>query len=502
MEIPTIEIKNLSKSFTSAKVLDNISYSIGKGTIYGLVGENGAGKSTLIKILSGIYTDYEGEIYLNGKRTLISSPIEARELGISTIYQELSLVPKLSIIENLFLGREKIKRKLFIDKNYMFEKGKELLHSMEISINPKEIIENISLANQQVVEICKALAIDSSVLIMDEPTASLSRAEINDLFSLVRRLKEKNKTIIFVTHKIEEIFELCDYVTVLRDGKIVSNKKIEDTSPSEVIKAMIGHKIIEIEDTADLVKGKKILSIKNYSRKKEFFNINLDLFEGEIVGLAGLVGAGRTELARSIIGLTKPDQGDMEIFGKHQKFFKSPKEGLKKGLVLLPEDRKNEGLFLKLSVGDNISIMILNLISRFSFIFNSKESRIVNSLIDKIKVKTSGKTQLIENLSGGNQQKSIIARLLSTESKIYFFDEATRGVDIGSKFEIYEIIKNTAKSGNAIIYISSEIPELILVCDRIILMKDGRFIKEFKKDEKPTEEAILNILTSRREEIG
>jgi ribose transport system ATP-binding protein len=495
-----IEVKNLSKNFISIKALKNVSYLIQKGFIYGLVGENGAGKSTLIKILSGIYQEHEGEIYIGGEKVNIKSPLHARELGISTIFQELTLIPKLSIVENIFLGRESFKYKTFLDRSIMRRKSKELLDSLELKIDPLILVENLSIAKQQIVEICKALSIDSKVLIMDEPTASLTREEINDLFTLVKKLKERGKSIIFVTHKINEIFEICDYVTVIRDGIVVCTEETKNITHDEVVKQMIGHKVTNIKHIETQKNAEILLSIRNFSRIKEFKNIDLNLHAGEIIGLAGLIGAGRTELVRSIMGFTKPAQGSLEVLGKKLKFFRQSREAINMGLVYLPEDRKNEGIFPKMGVGANISLIVLRLMSKFSFILRKKEKILVDSLIKQINIKTTGEDQLVENLSGGNQQKVIISRLLATNAKIYFFDEATRGVDIGSKFEIYEIMKDIAKKGNGIIFISSEIPELLLVCDNIILMKDGKFIKNFKIDENPTEENIMDILTGKRDE--
>jgi len=491
-----IKMSNLTKTFPGVIALSDVNLSMIEGSIHGLVGENGAGKSTLIKILSGIYTEYEGKIFLQNKNIQINSPSHAQKLGITTIFQELTVVLGMSVMENIFLGREKLKFGGFMDRNYMFRKSKEILNFLESSINPKNIAGNLSIANQQVIEICKALVLDAKLIIMDEPTASLTRIEVYNLFELIKKLRDSGKTIIFVTHKIDEIFEVCDRISVLRDGKIVGNLKKEKTSHGAVVKMMIGHEVVEVSKITKRKMPKKLLEISQLNKEGEYENINLDLYEGEIIGLAGLIGAGRTELSKSIIGLSIPNSGKIKVQGKEHKFFNHPRNALSSGIAYLPEDRKNEAIFPELSVSSNISISILRKCSSLSFIINKKiENKIVNKYIKDLRIKIINKKQLMKNLSGGNQQKAIIGRLLSTNSKIFIFDEATRGVDIGSKFEIYEIIKKITDAGYGIVFISSEIPELLIVCDRIILMRGGKFVKEFKKEDKPSEESIMKILT-------
>lgn len=491
-----VDIVSVSKSFPGVKALDRVSFSISKGKIHGLVGENGAGKSTLIKIIAGVYTEYEGDLYISEKKVKMLSPTDAQDNGIATIFQELTIIPKMSVAENIFLGRELLKSKVFMDRSTIKKKSSEVLNFLlGRSIRPNQIAERLSVANQQLIEICKALVLDSKVIVMDEPTASLTRNEVVQLFSLIRKLKESGKTILYVSHRIEEVFEICDSITVLRDGKNVGTLKKEEASPDKVVKMMVGRSIETVYPTRNTQIGDILLSVKDLSKKDEFKNISFNLNAGEILGFAGLIGAGRTELAKAIIGVSPPDSGSIHIFGKKSRFFSHPRKALSRGLSYLSEDRKKDGLFPLMSVKENISLTVLNKCSNFSFVVNSrKEISLVDSFISKIRIIATSRDQQVENLSGGNQQKVIISRLLSTKSRIFIFDEPTRGIDVGAKFEIYNIMNTLTSDGNGIIFISSELPELMGVSDRIMLMRSGELVKEVKGD-KATAEEIMQVLS-------
>jgi len=476
-------VKNISKAFPGVKALDDVSFCVKNGEVHGLVGENGAGKSTIIKILAGIYTEYEGCIYLLDEKFKCKSPSDALNYGISTIFQELTIINNLSVAENIFLGREISSSKVFLNKNFIYKKSSEVLKFLECDLKPQQKMEGKSIAVQQLVEICKGLVLDAKIIIMDEPTASLTKNEVEHLFTIIRKLKNNGKTIIYVSHKIEEVLEICDSITVLRDGKHIDTIKKEKTNYGQIIKMIVGRSVNNTYPkrglNKDNIKDNIILSVKKLTKKGEFKNISFDLYKGEIIGFAGLIGAGRTELAKAIAGISKPDSGEIFLYGEKIDFFPHTKEAIDKGLSYLPEDRRDESLFPKMDVSKNISISIISKLAYLKTLISSKkEVALVNYFIEKIKIRTSGLNQKIENLSGGNQQKAIISRILATKSKIIIFDEPTRGIDVGSKFEIYNIINDLSKKGIGIIFISSELQELIGMSDRLILIKDGILIED------------------------
>lgn len=487
-------VENISKRFPGVKALDNVSFRITSGEIVGLVGENGAGKSTLIKILAGVYTNYSGTIYVSNKKVNFTSPTDAQDNGIATIFQELTIIPELSVAENIVLGREPLKAKIFLNKSVIYKKSKEALKFLSSSIDPHEKAGNLSIANQQIVEICKALVLDAKVIIMDEPTSSLTKIEVNQLFKVIKKLKKDGKSILYVSHRIEEIFEICDSIKVLRDGKLVNSEKKRSASPNNVVKMMVGRSIKNIYPFIKTHAGKIVLSVKNLIKDGEFKDVSFNIREGEIVGFAGLVGAGRTEVAKAIIGITHPDGGTIQVFGKKLKNFSHPRKALNAGLAYLPENRKEDGIFPMLTIKENISLSSLKLCTKLGIFNQKKESNLVNKYINDIRIKTTGQDQVMETLSGGNQQKVIISRLLATKSKIFIFDESTHGIDIGAKYEIYNIIKALVAENKAIIFISSELPELIGIADRILLMRRGELVKEYNKDEANAEN-IMQVLT-------
>ncbi|MGQ9615539.1 MAG: sugar ABC transporter ATP-binding protein [Spirochaetota bacterium] len=488
-----IKVDHVSKSFPGVKALDDVSFAIEEGEVHGLVGENGAGKSTFIKILSGVYPDYDGTIFIKRIPTRFTSVADAQRNGVATIFQELSIIRELSVMENIYLGREPLKFGGMINWELMRKGSSEVLAFLDVPLDPGEIVGRLSVANQQVVEICKALVLNSRIIIMDEPTSSLTEHEIKQLFSLIRRLKEKGITIIYVSHKIDEIFEICDSITVLRDGKHIGTMKKQSTNPDEIIHMMVGRSIEAMFPPRSISRGELLLSVRGLTRHGEFQDVSFDLHSGEILGFAGLIGAGRTELAKAIFGATQLDSGEIYLYGEKLSSISHPKHALSRGIAYLSEDRKGEGLMLQLSVRENMSLSILKKISAYLFVKKRHERSLVDSFVSRFNIKLTSVDQLVESLSGGNQQKVIISRLLLTEARIFILDEPTRGVDVGAKYEIYKIMNDLTAGGKGIIFISSELPEVIGVSDFILSMREGRLIRTFSRQE-ASEEAVMRVL--------
>ena len=489
-----IEIVDVSKYFPGVRALESVSFEIKTGEVHGLVGENGAGKSTLIKILSGIYPDYEGKILIDGSQINFKSVLNAQENGVATIFQELTVIQELSVSENIFLGREPHKFAGIVDFNFMNEKSREVLDFLGAEISPKDIVEDLSVANQQLVEICKALVLDTKIIIMDEPTSSLTDQEIGHLFSFIEKLKKKGITILYVSHKLDEIFNLCDSITVLRDGRHIDTTLRDKKNPDDIIKMMVGRSMNSMFPERNAKVADVLLDIMGISIENEFENVTFNLRKGEIIGLAGLIGAGRTEVAKAIIGASKIDSGSISIAGGKPLVFDTPGKALSAGIAYLPEDRKGEGLMIDLSVRENIVISILKKLKKLLFIDKIEENKKVDSLVKQLKIKITNTNQIIETLSGGNQQKVIISRLLLTKSEIFIFDEPTRGIDVGAKYEIYKLMNALAEEGRGIIFISSELPEILGVSDRMYCMREGVLVKEFNSEE-ANPEKIMRVLT-------
>jgi ABC-type sugar transport system ATPase subunit len=493
-----ISIERVSKSFPGVKALDEISFSIQDGEVHGLVGENGAGKSTLIKILSGIYPDYEGAVSLGGQPVKFASVQEAQGRGVATIFQELTVIRDLSVAENIFLGREPLRFGSRVDWGRMRTRSAEALAFLDAPLDTRELVGRLSVANQQIVEICKALVLNSKIIIMDEPTSSLTEHEVKQLFALIRRLKDRGITILYVSHKIEEIFEICDRITVFRDGKHIGTKQKKETTPEEVIRMMVGRSLSTMFPPRTPVKGGLLLSVRNLSRTGEFREVSFDLYGGEIIGFAGLIGAGRTELARAIFGATPLDSGEIHLEGEAIKSFRHPQQALSRGVAYLSEDRKGEGLMLQLSIRENMSLPILRKISTNLFIVKNRERSLVESYVSRFKIKLTSIDQLVDSLSGGNQQKVIISKLLLTEAKVFIFDEPTRGIDVGAKYEIYKIMNDLTAEGKGILFISSELPEVLGISDRILCMREGKLEREFSHVEADPEK-VMHVLTGGRQ---
>ena len=489
-----IAIERVSMSFPGVKALDEVSFLIQDGEVHGLVGENGAGKSTLIKILSGIYRDYEGAVLIDGLPRRFASVHEAQAGGVATIFQELTVIRDLSVAENIFLGREPVRRFGILDWKAMWSKSRQALEFLDAPLDPKSSVGRLSVANQQIVEICKALVLDSKVIIMDEPTSSLTEHEVRQLFTVIRRLRQRGITVLYVSHKIEEIFEICDTVTVLRDGRHIATVQKSQTTPEQVVGMMVGRSLNMLFPDRTARRGELLMSVRGAGRKGEFEAVDFDLFAGEILGLAGLIGAGRTELARALFGAVPLDCGTVALRGKSGGGFSHPARALADGVAYLSEDRKGEGLMLQLSIRENMSLTILQRISRFLFVQRLRERELVEAYIQRFKIRMTGIDQLVESLSGGNQQKVVISKLLLTEAQVFIFDEPTRGIDVGAKYEIYKIMNDLTAEGKGIIFISSELPEVLGVSDRILCMREGRLLREFSRAEADPER-VMRVLT-------
>jgi ABC-type sugar transport system ATPase subunit len=489
-----ISVEHVSKSFPGVKALENVTFTIRTGEVHGLVGENGAGKSTLIKILSGIWADYTGSVSLDGVPRRFASVRDAQAHGVATIFQELTVVRELSVAENIFLGREPVRVGGVIDREAMRRGSAEAIAFLDAPLDPRALVGSLSVANQQIVEICKALVLDSKILIMDEPTSSLTGHEVQRLFQVIGKLKQQGITVLYVSHKIDEIFTICDSITVFRDGKRIDTVERQKTTPDQVISMMVGRSLSAMFPPRAAAPGALLLSVSGFTRGKEFRDVSFDLCAGEIVGFAGLIGAGRTELARAIFGATRIDAGEIRMQGLPVRPFAHPRQALSRGVAYLSEDRKGEGLLLQLSIRENMSLPLLKKISRALFVDARKERELVEKYAKSFTIRMTSMDQLIESLSGGNQQKVVISKLLATEARVFIFDEPTRGIDVGAKFEIYKIMNDLTAEGRGIIFISSELPEVLGVSDRILCMREGRLVREFSHAEADPEK-IMRVLT-------
>ncbi len=486
---PYLEIQNVSKSFPGVKALDGVSLQVDAGECHALVGENGAGKSTLMKILAGAMLPDAGALHIGGKCVSIQSPAGARRLGISMIYQELNLLPELSVAENIFLGREPTLRSGLLDRRQMIEESRAWLARLNQRIDPRRLTRDLPLAQQQMVEIAKALALEARVMIFDEPSSILAEKELDDLFRLMAQLKAEGLAMIYISHRLEEIFRVCDRVTVMRDGRTISTRPVPEASHSVLVREMVGREVANIFPARIPPADDVVLELKAVSRRPRLNQVSLVVKRGEIVGLSGLVGAGRTEVARVIFGADPTDEGEIHFAGetlhRHQ-----PDEAIRRGIGLLTEDRKSQGLLLNLTVRENVTLANLARISRAGFVSRKEEREKVQPLVGSLRVKTPSLEQGIVNLSGGNQQKTIVARWLFTECRCLIFDEPTRGIDVGAKAEIYQLIVDLAAGGRSILVISSELPEILGLCHRIYVMRDGRIAGEFTGG-KTTQEELL-----------
>ena len=485
-----LEMKGICKSFPGVKALQNVDLQLKAGEVHALLGENGAGKSTLIKVLGGIYHAEEGEIIIDGQKVNIDGVVAARQAGISIVHQELVLVPYMTVAENIFLGREP-GTKMNVDRKKMVEEAQKLLDTYEMNIDANTLVERLTIAQQQMVEIVKAISFNSKILVLDEPTSSISDKEVGFLFNTMRNLTKAGVGIIYISHKMSELAEICDRVTVMRDGQTVGTKVVKETTTDDLIALMVGRELTNYYTRDYLEPGEVILKCEHISDGKMAKDASFELHKGEIIGFAGLVGAGRSETMKAIFGLAPHATGDVYVKGQKVKI-KSPIDALKYGIALVPENRKEEGLYKVQSVRFNSTIEVLGSFIRHLHVDGKKEEEITQKYIDMMATKTPSQDQIIGNLSGGNQQKVMIGRWLATNPEILILDEPTRGVDVGAKAEIYAIMNELVKQGMSIIMISSELPEIINMSDRIYVMNEGRVTGCLDHDT-VTQESIMTL---------
>lgn len=490
-------MNDIEKSFPGVKALDKCQFNLKAGEVHALVGENGAGKSTLMKVLTGVHQEDSGAIFFKGKKVKINSPRKAQNLGISIIYQELNLMPHLTVAENVYIGREAKKNKLFIDKKKLNQKTKDFLNMLNINLDPQARVKDLTVAKQQMVEIIKALSYQAEVLIMDEPTASLTDSEIEDLFRIVKKLRSEGVGIIYISHRLEELKEISDRITVMRNGNYIDTVATADIEIDKIINMMVGREVYATSNNkSSKNENEIILEVKNLTRKGVFKNINFNLKKGEILGMSGLVGAGRTEVARAIFGADKIDAGEIYVHGKKVNI-DSPSKSVEVGIGYLSEDRKRYGLALGRDVATNIVLANLKeYMNKFGFIKENKIKKVAQNKVEQLAIKTPNLKQDVKNLSGGNQQKVVIGKWLDRDSEILIFDEPTRGIDVGAKNEIYKLLNSLVEEGKSVIMISSELPEILRMSHRILVMCEGEVTGQLNIEE-ASKEKIMKFATMR-----
>ena len=476
-----LEMRGIRKSFYGNEVLHSVDLTLEAGTVLALMGENGAGKSTMMNILVGIHKRDGGTIRIDGQEVNIESPHDAQKLGIAMIHQELSSVVEMSVAENIYLGREPVKNG-FIDYRKMYKDTEELLKNLNINLNPKTKMGKLRVADQQLVEIAKAVSQNARILIMDEPTSSITDREVENLYGIIRDLKMRKTGIIYISHKMEEVYTITDQITVLRDGASIATWNTKEATNDMVVKAMVGRELTEQYPKRKVEIGDTILELKDFTQEGAFENISFKLRRGEILGLVGLVGAGRTETMQALFGITKPDSGEVYLKGKKVEF-KKPVDAIKNGLAYVTEDRKGEGLVLPMSIAHNITLPSMKELSRKIFIKQKEEKDRVGKEIADLKVKTTSPNLAVKNLSGGNQQKVVLAKWMLKNPDVIIFDEPTRGIDVGAKAEIYKLMNEFVAEGKAIIMISSELPEAMGMSDRILVLSNHKMSGELSKNE-------------------
>lgn len=479
---PLVAMKGIVKEFPGVRALVGVDLEILPGEVHALVGENGAGKSTIIKILMGVYTKTEGEIFLNGEKKDIKSPIHAQSLGLGAVYQDVNLAQHLSVAENFFMGQLPKTKFGTVDFGEMNKETKDTLESIDVHVDPKAIIRTLSVAQQEMVAIGKIMHQNAKVVIFDEPTALLTNDETKQLFQIIAKLKSKGVGILYISHRMEEIFSICDRATVFKDGTLVDTVSISETTEEQLISMMVGRNVEDMYRIEHGTPKDTILKVENISRANAFQDINFEVKKGEIFGMFGLVGSGRTEIVRSIFGADVKDKGSVTFQGKKADYVK-PSEGIRAGIALLPENRREQGLALGLSIVDNTNIVAIDKISKYGVIDNRAGIKIAEKFCSKLRTKTPSVVQLVKNLSGGNQQKVVISKWLAQNSDLFIFDEPTVGVDVGAKMEIYKVFESLIKEGKTIIIISSYLPEVMGLSDRMLVMYEGKQMGILKKEE-------------------
>ncbi|MEG1524791.1 MAG: sugar ABC transporter ATP-binding protein [Clostridia bacterium] len=491
-----LSLQGIGKSFPGVRALDGVSVDFYEGEVHSIVGENGAGKSTLMKILSGVYSLDEGKIFINGAQEKIKSPLDALNKGQSIIFQEFNLINALSITENIFLGRLSNDNGLWIDWKTANRKAAELMKQVGYDVDPTMLIKDLSVAQKQMVEIAKALSYHSKIIIMDEPSATLTSTEAENLFKIIDDLRKEHVTVLYISHKLEEVLRISDRVSVMRDGHLISTRNVADVTQKLIIEDMVGRTVDQEyprRQALAIDNVEVVLEAKNLNRRNAFHDISFQLKKGEVLGLAGLVGSGRTEIVRAIFGADKLESGALFIKGKKVKVT-SPRDSIKNGLALLTEDRKQQGLLLQMALSKNTSAANLGVLTKFGFLNRKEEKRVCKNYIDVLSIKTPSSEQRAIHLSGGNQQKVVLAKWLYANCDIIILDEPTRGIDVGAKMEIYNLINSLIAEGKSIIIISSELPELLAMSDRVLVIYEGRVRGELTGDEISAENVMQTIL--------
>jgi rhamnose transport system ATP-binding protein len=488
-----LELHKVGKSFGSVVALASADLTVDAGSIHALVGENGAGKSTLVKIVSGLYRRDSGEFRFDGRDVDFGSTAEAKSQGIAVIYQEPTLFPDLSVVENIFMGRQPLERWRRIDRAAMDAEAHELFDRLGVPLDPNRPARGLSIADQQIVEIVKAISLDAKLLIMDEPTAALSGSEVDRLFTVARGLRDEGRALVFISHRFDEVFELCDMITVLRDGEYVSTDAIDDVTVDEIVARMVGREVGDLFPKTPATLGDVVLDVDGLTSRGSFHDVSFEVRAGEIVGLAGLVGAGRSEIARAVFGIDRYDSGSVHLGGKpvppHD-----PRASIAAGIAYVPEDRRQQGLVTDASIAENIAAVIRRGFTRFGLLTNEAESRAAAPWADALAVKTAALDLPANTLSGGNQQKIVIAKWLATDPKLLIVDEPTRGIDVGTKAEVHRLLSDLAGQGMAILMISSELPEVLGMADRVLVVREGEITAELERNE-ATPERVMRAAT-------
>ncbi|MCI8361502.1 MAG: sugar ABC transporter ATP-binding protein [Clostridiales bacterium] len=485
-----VEMEHIVKEFPGVKALDDVSFNLKAGEVMALLGENGAGKSTLVKILSGVYTRTSGTVTVFGQPVGDVTPKKAQEMGVSIIHQELNMCQHLTVAENIFLGREVTKSGVLSERE-MNRRAAEILGKLNIDIKPTEVVGNLAVSKQQMVEIAKALSFNAKVLIMDEPTSALTSKEIDDLFKLIRQIKADGCGIVYISHRLEELQHIVDRVTIMRDGKYITSGNFADFTMDQIIANMVGREIKEKFPHVECEKGREILSIEHLNAGRMVRDVSFKVYEGEIVGIAGLMGAGRTETTRAIFGVDKKESGEVVLDGK-KTHIRRPADAIKAGIVLAPEDRKKDGLCTKLSIRENIALPNLDILCRkwFGVVRRKQERDMVDKAVKDLTIKLPNAEVDANSLSGGNQQKVVVGKWLARNSRVVIFDEPTRGIDVAAKVEIYHLMNQLKEQGIGVVFVSSEMPEVMGVADRIIVMCDGKITGEVYAKETSQEEIL------------
>lgn len=502
---PVLEVRNISKDFSGVYALKDVYMEVYPGLVTAVIGENGAGKSTLMKIVSGVYRDFEGEVLLNGDPVHFSGPKEAMAQGVVIIHQELNLIPDLSVAENVFLGQEPLNQFGFIDYPEMHRRTKELLARLELQIHPTIKVRQLRVGQQQLVEIARALLADSRVLIMDEPTSAISDHEVELLFKIIRNLKSKGVAVVYISHKLKELFEIADHYAVLRDGRLVGSGSMESIDEDGLIRMMVGRDLAAMSERKESAGEKEILRIENLCFRNPVIrddylvhDVSFVLHRGEVLGIGGLMGAGRTELLEALFGLhPKYVSGKIFIDGR-ERHIRHVHDAIEAGLALVPEDRKLQGLILNMNVSNNTSLASMNRISSYGFISRMKEEKLSQQFVQKLRTQVASKKMAVEKLSGGNQQKVVLSKWLATNPRILLLDEPTRGIDVGAKAEIYALIRELAAQGMGIVVVSSELPELLAISDTIMVLSESRQTATLTRSD-ATEEMIMKAALSEKE---